>query len=178
MRLEDTAMIPKYPSQVKRVGHESNYYHTKNHQILKLLAIWLRATILKILQKIMKMFEYGKFLKSNVLVSFYKPLPNQWLAVLSIWLFERCGCSFSDLKTLQNANFKNFCIATFFPPVQVFSFPLHSYHNLLYSSIGWLSRLNYATLRTVDLPYGYSCQGLRDFTRQICMQICYLPKSF
>ena len=76
MRLEHTVMIPKYPSQVKRVGHGSNYYHTKNYQILKLLAIWLSATTLKILRKTTKMFEYDKFLKSNELVSFYKPLQN------------------------------------------------------------------------------------------------------
>jgi len=28
MRLEHTAMIAKYSSQVTRVGHGSNYYHT------------------------------------------------------------------------------------------------------------------------------------------------------
>ena len=80
-------MTPKYPSEVKRVGHGSNYYHTKNYQIVKLFATWLSTTTLKILRKIIKTFEYDNFLKSDVLVSFYKPLPNQRLTVFSIWLF-------------------------------------------------------------------------------------------
>ena len=49
MQLEHIAMIPKYPSQVKQVGHGSNYYHTKYWQILKFLAT---LTSLKIPPKI------------------------------------------------------------------------------------------------------------------------------
>ena len=41
------------------------------------------------------------------------------------------------------------------------------------------SRLNYTPLRTADLPYyyTYSCQGLREFTKQIFMHVCYLNLS-
>ena len=40
MQLEHTySFIPKYPSQVKWVGNESNYEHIKYYQILKLFAL-------------------------------------------------------------------------------------------------------------------------------------------
>ena len=65
------------PPRSKGLGMGPTTTTPKNYQILKFFAIWLSTTTLKILRKITKMFEYGKFLKSNMLVSFYKPLPNQ-----------------------------------------------------------------------------------------------------
>jgi len=77
--------------------------------------------------------QNGKFVKSNVLASPCQT--NDWL-FSPYGFFEKLGYSFSDLKTLQNANFKNFLCRYIFALISGLSFPrflLHSYHNLLYS---------------------------------------------
>ena len=124
----------------------------------KIIKFWncLPSMTLKILRKITRMFEYGKFLKSNVLASLAKPMINFFL---SIWLFLRgVAALLATLKHCKTPILKFFSYRYIFQPVSVLSFPrflLHSYHNLLYLFIGWLSRLNYASLRTIDHPYGY-----------------------
>ena len=115
---------------------------------------------------------------SQLLLALAKPIINFFF--LHMAFLRGVVAILATLKhCMQNADFKNFSYCYIFPPVSALSYPrflLHSYHNLLYSSIGWLSRLNYAPLRTINLPH-----AVLEITvghRPISEQSCYLTDHF
>ena len=79
MPLEHTAIMPKYPTQVKRTWYGFNNYHTKHHWILKLFATRLNLMVFQNLPKMWMLPTYSTFCKPGVLVCFFKPLLDPWL---------------------------------------------------------------------------------------------------